>query len=70
MTVRHTPFTATLSPCESSGAIGAAIRRRKPPLVGLRAISSPTASTSPVNIPFDDDVRTKRLDAPFEQRGG
>src|SRR5919197_4262819 len=70
MTVRQTPLTATLSPRESSGVIGAAIRRRKPPLITLRSISSPTASTSPVNIPFDDDVRTKRFDAPFEQRGG
>src|SRR5919198_761875 len=68
MTVRQTPLTATLSPRESSGVIGAAIRRRKPPLITLRSISSPTASTSPVNIPFDDDVRTKRFDAPFVQR--
>ena len=39
------------------------MRRRKPPLVGLRSTSSPTASTRPVNISLDQHVRTERFDA-------
>ena len=38
-----------------------------PPLVGLRSTSSPTASTSPVNISLNQDVRPERLDPPLEQ---
>src|SRR5687767_3109078 len=49
-TVRHTPFTATLSPLASSVASGVVSRRRKPPATGLTSVISPIASTSPVNI--------------------
>src|SRR6476660_8709344 len=68
MTVRQTPLTARLSPGWSSPARAVAMRSRNPPLVVFRSTSSPTASTSPVNIPFDHHVRTERLDAPFGER--
>src|SRR5262245_55667586 len=62
MTVRHTPLTARLSPGATSGASADAIRRRKPPLVGLRSMSSPTASTRPVNIALYHHVGTQLFD--------
>ena len=51
-------------------ASGDAIRRRKPPLVGLRSTSSPTASTRPVNISLYQHIRTERLDPPLDQLRG
>ena len=63
MTVRQTPLTARLSPGASSPASGDAMRRRTPPLVGLRSTSSPTASTRPVNITLNQHIRSERLDA-------
>src|SRR5687767_3429034 len=68
MTVRHTPFTARLSPADSSLASGEATRSRNPPLVGFRSISSPTASTRPVNIPLYHHVRVQRLDVTLHER--
>src|SRR5262245_52901487 len=62
MTVRHTPLTAMLSPFASSGASSEAMLRRKPPPVALRSTSSPTDSTSPVNITLDQHIRPERLD--------
>ena len=67
ITVRQTPLTARLSPGAARGASGDAIRRRKPPLVGLRSTSSPTASTRPVNISLNQHVGTERLDAPLDE---
>src|SRR5947207_14950774 len=58
-----------LSPWASSGASGEAMRRRNPPLVALRSRSSPTDSTSPVNIPFDQDIGPERLDHAIVERG-
>src|SRR6185436_2653773 len=52
-----------LSPGASSGASAVAIRSRKPPLIGLRSITSPTPSTRPVNIPLYQDVGTERRDS-------
>ena len=40
---------------------------RRPPVVGLRSTTSPTASTRPVNISFDQHIGSERLDAPLEQ---
>src|SRR5689334_996770 len=60
MTVRQTPFTARLSPGDNSSASDVPIRNRKPRSVGLRSISSPTASTNPVNIALNHDIGPKR----------
>src|SRR5436190_5292978 len=62
MTVRQTPLTAMLSPFDKSGASADAMHRRRPPPVVLRSTNSPTDSTSPVNITFDQYIRTERLD--------
>src|SRR6266850_4628939 len=59
MTVRQTPFTARLSPDDNSPASDVAIRSRTPPAVGLRSTSSPTASTRPVNISFNQRIGTE-----------
>src|SRR5262249_34307505 len=69
MTVRQTPLTATLSPIDNSGPSVEAMHRRKPAPVALRSINSPTDSTSPVNIPFDQYIRSERLDDCVVQRG-
>src|SRR5882762_2369296 len=43
------------------------MRSRNPPLVGLRSTSSPTASTSPVNITLYQHIGTQRLDTTIVQ---
>src|SRR5262245_65619855 len=68
--VRHTPLTARLSPAPTSGASADAIRRRKPPLIGLRSMSSPTASTRPVNIALNHHVGTQLFDTPIPKLRG
>src|SRR5262245_8104885 len=62
VTVRQTPFTATLSPRLSCAAKSVAIRTRYPDLFGVRSASRPTASTMPVNIGFDPGIGPARLD--------
>src|SRR4051812_10851395 len=69
MTVRQTPFTATLSPDDNSFASGEATRNRKPPDVGLRSINSPVASTRPVNISLYQDIGTEWFDVRLYERG-
>src|SRR5438128_12497000 len=69
ITVRHTPFTARLSPGDSSLASVVPMRSRTPPLVGLRSINSPTVSTSPVNIAFNQHIGTQRHDATLDEIG-
>src|SRR5580765_1022494 len=69
MTVRQTPLTAMLSPTDNSGASVDAMHRRKPPPVVLRSSNSPTVSTSPVNIAFDQHIRSERLDDGVAKRG-
>src|SRR5438128_257028 len=68
MMVRHTPFTARLSPGDNSSASGEATRSRKPPLVGLRSTNSPTASTRPVNISLYQDIGTERFHMLLRER--
>src|SRR5438093_8391436 len=70
MTVRHTPLTARLSPATTSGASDDATRRRKPPLVGLRSTSSPTASTRPVNISLYQHIGPQLFDAAIAEVRG
>src|SRR5262245_387315 len=70
MTVRHTPLTARLAPATTSGASACATRKRKPPRVGLRSMSSPTASTRPVNIALYHHVGTQLFDASISELRG
>src|SRR5437667_4772727 len=67
ITVRQTPLTARLSPGASSGASDATIRSRMPAVVGLTSATSPTLSTRPVNISFDQSIRPDRLGARIDQ---
>ena len=60
--VRQTPLTARLSPSASSVASAAWTRTRWPPAVALTSTSVPTASTMPVNISLNPDIRPARLD--------
>src|SRR5439155_18439102 len=67
MIVRHTPFTARLSPTASVSASTDPMRKRSPPLVGLRSSRTPVASMRPVNIAFNQHVRAQRLDVAVDQ---
>src|SRR5262245_62641336 len=60
--VRQTPLTARLSPGAISFARVAWMRTRWPPAVVFTSTSVPTASTIPVNIGFDPDIRPARFD--------
>src|SRR5437773_2940736 len=68
ITVRQTPLIARLSPGDSSPASGDATRSRTPPLVALRSINSPTASTRPVNISLYQDIGTERFHMLLHER--
>src|SRR5262245_43809820 len=68
ITVRQTPLTATLSPGASSAARPVRSRSRMPALVPLTSATSPTASINPVNIAFDDHVRSPHRDLRIDQR--
>src|SRR5215203_4619056 len=70
LTVRHTPFTDTLSPSCSSDASVVAIAMRIPASVAVTSPMRPTDSMRPVNIAFDQHVGAQQLDATFEQRSG
>src|SRR5262249_26254572 len=65
--VRHTPLTATLSPSPSAADSDDSIVRRAPPLVSWRSVTSPTASTRPVNITFRHHIWSQRLDVRLYQ---
>jgi len=60
-------LTATLSPGSSSPAKAARIRRREPAPDRVDATSSPTASTRPVNISFNQHVFAERLDPTLDE---
>src|SRR6185503_6707769 len=68
VTVRQTPFTATLSPGVNSR--DSAVRMRTPYPAGTAAMSLtwPTVSMRPVNIAFDQHIRTELLHSPLDQR--
>src|SRR5215471_9569758 len=67
VTVRQTPFTATLTPNVNSVVSGEEMRSRAPPLVVCRSTTSPVDSTRPVNIAFRHHIRSERFLAPFDQ---
>src|SRR5204862_5398291 len=67
-TVRQTPFTASESPGASSLDSWVASRSRTPEGVGLISATSPTVSTSPVNISFHQHYVTQPGGAAIEQR--
>src|SRR5262245_39093361 len=68
VTVRHTPFTATLSPSASSFASDVRTRTRNPDGTAARVPTWPTVSMRPVNIAFDQHIRTDLFDSPLDER--
>src|SRR5262245_49821994 len=67
-TVRQTPLTATLSPSFNSAVSGDRTESDWPPVVDVRAVTSPVASMRPVNIALNQDVRPERHHAPSGER--
>src|SRR4029078_790562 len=59
--VRQTPFTDRLSPGAISTASVVVNRSLNPAGVGLTSATSPSASISPVNIPFYQDIGPEKL---------
>src|SRR4029453_3936189 len=59
--VRQTPFTDRLSPGRISAAMGVISRSLNPEGVGFTSATSPSASISPVNIPFYEDIGSENL---------
>src|SRR6185503_1657281 len=55
-TVRHTPFTARLSPADKSAARSVVTRRLSPVAVWVTVAIWPSDSMRPVNISLDHDV--------------
>src|SRR4051812_17659960 len=66
--VRHTPFTDTLSPSCSSGAMAVAIVMCIPPASAVTASRRPTLSMRPVNIAFDQHVRSEHFHIAIDER--